>query len=218
VRDQEAAQFEWLRNAVLPYIFIVGADLEAKAGGNSTWNTGVDYARQLAVSADRQEVETVYAKTGGLKRDLATLAHAHRLAADRGALTYAERNIALNGQVTVPVLTLHTIGDGLVPVEHEQAYAATVHAAGRSALLRQLFVRRAGHCTFTPAETVEALSTLTRRVDGGVWPTNMTPASVNQAARALPSSLQTGRPAFARFTPSPFPRPFKAATSPPLQR
>jgi pimeloyl-ACP methyl ester carboxylesterase len=207
VAGQEMAQFEWMRNAVLPYLFIIGADLEARAGGNPTSNVGVDYSRLLARSADRAEVRALYARVGGLDRDLSTLAHAHRLAADPRALAYAERYIALNGRITVPVLTMHTIGDGLVPVEHEQAYAASVASAGRSSLLRQLFVRRAGHCAFTPAEIVTALESISARVDSSQWQPDLSPARLNQTAGALPSALQTGKPAFARFTPPPFLRP-----------
>jgi hypothetical protein len=92
-------------------------------------------------------------------------------------------------------------------VEHEQAYAASVASAGRSSLLRQLFVRRAGHCAFTPAETVTALESISARVDSSQWQPDLSPARLNQTAGALPSTLQTGKPAFARFTPPPFLRP-----------
>ena len=64
-----------------------------------------------------------------------------------------------------PLVTLHTNGDQLATVEHEQAYAATVGEGGSSRSLRQLFTERAGHCTFTPAEIITAMDVLLRRID-----------------------------------------------------
>jgi dienelactone hydrolase len=78
-------------------------------------------------------------------------------------------NIIFNGQITVPVLTMHTTGDGLVPVEDEKAYATVVHEAGDNALLKEIFVHRAGHCEFTPAETITAFETLAARLHTGKW-------------------------------------------------
>src|SRR5581483_9912389 len=54
------------------------------------------------------------------------------------------------------VLTMHTTGDGLVVPENEQAYRSAVTRARKASLLRQVYVHRAGHCAFTPAETVTA--------------------------------------------------------------
>jgi hypothetical protein len=58
------------------------------------------------------------------------------------------------------VLTLHTKGDGLVAVVDESAYTDVVDKEHDGALLRRLFVHRAGHCEFTPAETVIAFGAL----------------------------------------------------------
>ena len=69
----------------------------------------------------------------------------------------------------MPVLTMHTTGDGLVVPENEQAYRQVVHGAGDSSLLRQIFVARAGHCAFTPAETITAVQDLLHRLNTGHW-------------------------------------------------
>ncbi len=159
---QEANQFLWSQRVDFPFIFAFRAELEQRAGGNPSWNTGVDYRRQLRRSIDAKEVRALYEQAGlSLEDDLATLAAAPRIAADPGAVDYVTRNIVFNGNLSgVPVLTMHTSGDGLVVVQNEQAYASVVNAADNGDLLRETFVHRAGHCTFTPAETITAFQTL----------------------------------------------------------
>ena len=82
----------------------------------------------------------------------------------------------------IPVLTLHTKGDGLVVVEDESAYKDVVDEEHDGELLRQLFVHRAGHCEFTPAETVVAFQALISRLDTGKWP-GLGSATLNKAAK-----------------------------------
>jgi len=166
-------------------------------------------------------VQALYAAAGlSLDADLAMLKSAPRIAADPGALTYLSDNIIYNGQLPFPVLTLHTTGDGLVPVEDERAYAKVVHEANDSALLRQTFVHRAGHCEFTPAETIAALQTLEFRVATGRW-RDLTISDLNSEAAALGpefnvidanGSLAPAPPAFLKFEPRQFLRLFDAFT------
>jgi pimeloyl-ACP methyl ester carboxylesterase len=47
---QEANQFSWDTQVDFPFIFAFRAELEARAGGNPSWNTGVNYFRDLAKS------------------------------------------------------------------------------------------------------------------------------------------------------------------------
>jgi pimeloyl-ACP methyl ester carboxylesterase len=166
---QEANQYLWESSDFL-FPFYFRADLEARAGGNPSFNTGVNYGKQLQHSRDYAEVQALYAAAGlNLEADLIKLSTTQRIAADPGALTYLSDNIIFNGQITVPVLTMHTTGDGLVPVEDEKAYATVVHEAGDNALLKEIFVHRAGHCEFTPAETITAFETLASRLRTGKW-------------------------------------------------
>jgi len=65
------------------------------------------------------------------------------------------------------VLTLHTKGDGLVVVQNESAYKQVVEEAGNERFLRRAFVSRAGHCAFTPAETIASVQKLLDRLDTG---------------------------------------------------
>ncbi|MDR0344193.1 MAG: hypothetical protein LBI49_14005 [Nocardiopsaceae bacterium] len=207
---QEANQFQWDSQVDFPFIFAFRAELEARAGGNPSWNTGVNYASDLAKSAGLREVVALYRAAGlSLQQDLATLGRASRVSADPAAARYLERNITFDGKLPVPVLTLHTTGDGLVVPENEQAYRSVVNQAGDGALLRQAFVHRAGHCAFTPAETVAAVRVLLNRLDTGRWDqAALGPASLNQQAAALGPGFNPLPPAFEQFSPPQYLRPF----------
>lgn len=182
---QEANQYLWLAYTDLVFPFYLRAELEGRAGGNPSFNTGVNYSQQLKHSRDYAEVQALYTAAGlSLTADLATLNKTARITADPGALTYLTDNIIFNGQITVPVLTVHTTGDGLVPVEDEKGYATVVHEAGDSNLLRETFVHRAGHCEFTPAETITAFQNLELRITSGKWQ-NLSSSQLNVQATAL---------------------------------
>jgi hypothetical protein len=49
----EHNQFLWEQNYVGPFTFALRAELEQRAGGNPSWNTGVNYPQLLAHSRDR---------------------------------------------------------------------------------------------------------------------------------------------------------------------
>src|SRR5579859_1157942 len=206
---QELNQFLWASKVDFAFAFGGRAELEARAGGNPSWNIGVNYRQQLALSADSQEVRALYQQAGlKLESDLATLNATPRIKADQGAITYLDQFITFNGHLNFPVLSMHTTGDGLVVNENEQAYASVVRDSGDSNLLRQIFVHRAGHCTFTPAETVTAFGTLIQRLQSGRWDNTTDPALMNQKAAALGPTFNPAPPAFLRFTPTIFLRLF----------
>jgi pimeloyl-ACP methyl ester carboxylesterase len=208
---QEQNQFLWESQVDFAFAFFARAELEARAGGNLSWNTGVNYRRQLDHSIDYSEVEALYQQAGlSLDGDLKALATAPRIEADPGAVQYLSRYIIFDGDVNMPVLTMHTTGDGLVANQDEQAYANVVRAAGDSPLLREIFVHRAGHCSFTPAETLTAFQTLIQRLDRGRWEDSTNPDLLNQEAAALGSTFNPVPPAFLTFEPSAFLRPFDA--------
>jgi len=216
---QEANQYMWFSQVDAPFAFALRAELEARAGGNPSWNTGVNYTTQLAHSIDMREVVALYKAAGlSLKADLATLNNATRISADPGAVQYLADNIAFNGHISIPVLTMHTVGDGLVVPENEQAYRSVVRSEGNQSLLRQIFVHRADHCAFTPAETITAARTLLHRLDTGFWTgQGLRPATLNAQAAALGPQFNifsvNGQvvpvpPAFINFHPAKYLRPF----------
>ncbi|HEY6542093.1 MAG TPA: hypothetical protein VIZ18_14210 [Ktedonobacteraceae bacterium] len=206
---QEVNQFDWQSQVDFLFAFFARAELEARAGGNPSWNTGVNYRDQLNDSSDSKEVRALYQQAGlNLDKDLDTLAAAPRIGADPGAVEYLNKYISFDGDLNIPVLTMHTTGDGLVVNQDEQAYASVVQSEGDSNLLRQVFVHRAGHCAFTPAETVTAFQTLIHRVNTGKWGDTTDPALMNTEATSLGSTLNTALPAFINFQPTVFLRPF----------
>jgi pimeloyl-ACP methyl ester carboxylesterase len=213
---QELNQFQWGSGVTFPFAFAFRAELEARAGGNPSWNTGVDYFGDLAKSADKAEVTALYRAAGlSLTHDLLELDFAPRVSAKPSAVGYLLRNIAFNGDISVPVLTMHTTGDGLVVPENEQAYQSVVDRAGNGALLRQVFVHRAGHCAFTPAETITALQVLQNRLSTGQWNVP-SPDGMNARAAALGGlnifssggKIVATPAAFVSFTSPPYLRPF----------
>jgi pimeloyl-ACP methyl ester carboxylesterase len=206
---QENNQFLWESKVDFVFAFFARAELESRAGGNPSWNTGVDYGVQLAHSADSREVTALYKQAGlSLNTDLKALAAAPRISADSGAVSYLNQYITFDGNLNMPVLSMHTTGDGLVVNEDEQAYASVVSSAGDNSLLRQVFVHRAGHCTFTPAETLTAFQTLIQRLDTGRWGDSTNRNLMNQEATALGSTYNPVPPAFITFEPTVFLRPF----------
>jgi pimeloyl-ACP methyl ester carboxylesterase len=216
------AQISWEARVDFSFAFRYRAELEHRAGGNPSWNTGVDYSAQLAASADRAEVEALYAQSGlDLQQDLRTLGAAPRVPADPVAAAYLQRYVSFDGDLKVPVLSMHTTGDGLVIPPNESAYMDVVKNAGKLDLLRQVFVHRAGHCTFTTAEVISAFQALMKRLDGGRWDDSaLDAATMNSAALAQGASANSILgfalpPSFVAYTPPPFLRPFaKGSTIP----
>jgi pimeloyl-ACP methyl ester carboxylesterase len=221
---QEANQYLWDTEVTFPFVFALRAELEARAGGNVSWNTGVNYFADLAKSADLKEVVALYQDAGlSLTKDLQTLNSAPRISAKPSAVAYLAKYISFNGQISVPVLSMHTTGDGLVVPENEQAYRSVVDRDGNGNLLRQIFVARAGHCAFTPAETITAAQTLLNRLSTGHWDVPG-PAGLNSEAASLGSTdnvyitqttptLETTptAPAFTSYNPPPYLRPYDLA-------
>lgn len=74
------------------------------------------------------------------------------------------------GDLRMPMLTLHTIGDLFVPFLMEQVYAQRVAANNASQLLVQRATRDFGHCAFTPTELVTTFVDLVRWVEAGIKP------------------------------------------------
>jgi hypothetical protein len=215
---QEINQFLWDQQVDFPFAFAFRAELEARAQGNVSWNTGVDYRRQLERSIGRDQVRALYEAAGlDLDADLKLLNETVRISADPEAVHYLERNIIFDGEIHIPVLTLHTKGDGLVVIQNESAYKKVVDEAGNGEFLRRTFVDRAGHCAFTPAETIAAVQTLVNRLDTGRWH-DVNASDLNKAAAAFgpgfnvfvnsQGAVLPVPPAYIEFDPSRYLRPF----------
>ena len=219
--DVEAQQRSQAATVAMSTFYPRG-DQEQRAGGNFSWNTGIDYRKQLDRSRRRGYVAALY-KIAGLEldADLAKLNAAPRISADPHAVQYMMQNYVPSGDLVRPVLALHTIGDGMTTPTMESAYRYYVHTAGKDAFLRTVFTRRAGHCSFTAAEQIAALQTLEERIGSGKW--NVMPEALNRRSAALgldgkidrspagagPNATPSEKPAalFVSFQPVTFLRP-----------
>jgi pimeloyl-ACP methyl ester carboxylesterase len=220
---QAAAQALWESRIDFPFAFGYRAELEKRAGGNPSWNAGVDYRHQLAISPSRAEVTALYRDAGlDLNADLAALNAGATIKPDARAVAYLDRYISFDGAITVPVLTAHTTADGLVVPQDETAYADVVRSAGKQDLLREAFVHRAGHCAFTSAEVISLIKVMLRRLNSSRWDdASLRPAALNAAALALGSQdnaiggFFAAPPSFVDYAPGPYPRPFPKGSTPP---
>jgi hypothetical protein len=195
--SQQAQELSW----VLGFVMSGRYQIELAAGGNSSGNIGVDYAALLRHSPQRKEVEALYAAAGlDLDADLARLTGDATIQPDPNAAATLSRTSMVTGRLAVPELDIHTVADQLIPVAHENWYAAQVRRAGADELLRQAYVEASGHCNFQPAATIAALHAVEHRVDTGEWDDVAEPERLDAAATA--TGLGTFEP-YLRFQPPP---------------
>jgi hypothetical protein len=76
----------------------------------------------------------------------------------------------ITGEIGVPVLSIHTIGELFVPFHMQQVYARRVQENGASDLLVLRGMRDVLHCGFTLEEEARAFDDLVNWVENGVRP------------------------------------------------
>jgi dienelactone hydrolase len=183
---QEEQQYAWLAQGLLGFIVPARWSVEQSAGGNTSWNTGVDYAGLLRKSAHAKQVKALYRDAGlDLRNDLNRLTRGADVTADPAAMAQLKRTSTAGQGLAVPLLDIHTTADQLVPVEQESAFAGRVRRAGDSALLRQAYVARQSHCNFTTAEVLAGLHAVEHRLDTGHWDNSTTTAELQRSADEL---------------------------------
>jgi pimeloyl-ACP methyl ester carboxylesterase len=96
--------------------------------------------------------------------------HAIRFPVDRTALHSFTAGTEVTGRLEMPLLTMHTTGDGQVPISQAQILRARVAKAGRSRLLVQRVVQDPGHCGFTTSEQEAGFDALVAWVEHGHRP------------------------------------------------
>ncbi len=141
---------------------------------------------------------------GALSAGLAQL-YPHRFS---GAIPMCGVSSGRQGKLIIPVLTMHTIGDNVIPVQLVLPYAQTIKKAGSGAMLRQVFVDHAGHCNFTPGDNLAAMHTLIDDClnhDGkwGKYDPNKHPERLNRKANSYGPQYNAEPPAFVTYTPQP---------------
>ncbi|MFE9881533.1 alpha/beta hydrolase [Streptomyces sp. NPDC005784] len=196
---QEQQQYAWLAQGLLRFIVPARWSVEQSAGGNTSWNTGVDYAGLLHKSTHAKQVAALYREAVlNLRTDLNRLTRGADITADPAAVAHLKRTSTAGQGVAVPLLDIHTTADQLVPVEQESAFAERVRTAGDSARLRQAYVARQGHCNFTTAEVIAGLHAVEHRLAAGHWDDAATADELQHSA----AELNLGGAAFTDYRPS----------------
>jgi alpha-beta hydrolase superfamily lysophospholipase len=171
-------------------VFLPRAEQEHRAGGAFSWNTGVDYRRQLALSGRAEFVSRAYRQAGlDLDADLSALAQAPRVAAARSPVDYMAKHYIPDGSPKVPLLALQALGDTVTSPSLQQGYAAVAPAA----MMQSLYVAQAGHCNFSSEQMLEAVSRLGRRLDSGRWPVSAATHAATHPAPLLRPCFQRNR-------------------------
>jgi len=187
---QEAAQYEtdfgFTFFPIIPFIVTGRYAIEQAVGGNAGWTEGVNFARELATSPFRTEVQALYQQAGlNLGADLNELTRGANITASPLAVRNMIRTSDPTGRLQVPELDMHTIGDNLVPVTMENWYRGVVDRAGSGDLLQQAYVARPIHCNFTPSELVAGVLAVQHRIDTHRWGTVATPQALEASASSL---------------------------------
>ncbi len=101
----------------------------------------------------------------GSDDDTSLNADIKRFGADQAALDEIEAYYQTTGQLSVPLITMHTTGDHIIPDWHTEKYRSKVIAADNLALHEHFEIDRYGHCTFTSLEVLIAFNRLVTLVN-----------------------------------------------------
>src|ERR1035437_8563110 len=186
---------------------VVRDGMQKVAGGNVSWNDGVDYRSLLERSGMKEFVAALYRRAGlDLDADLTTLKEAPRLFADPQALAKAEPLMTYTGKISGPIMNVDN-ADPVDPAPLKLAYIDTLKRAKTDHLLRLCWVRGAGHGGQTEIDRIAGLVALIKRLDTGTWD-DTSAAAMNALAAQLAANtkLQLGSPTFIEYQP---PKPLR---------
>lgn len=129
---------------VLWYNVFATNDLVARVGGNPYDNTDKVY---------RGSADDAY-----LNKNV------QRIAADPAALQKLHELYDTTGKLNIPVITMHTVGDPIVPAWHERLYREKALSQVPKIYYNNIFVMRYGHCNFTSDEVLDGFTKLVMKV------------------------------------------------------
>jgi pimeloyl-ACP methyl ester carboxylesterase len=98
-----------------------------------------------------------------------------------------------SGRVTIPLVTMHTTGDDIIPFWHEILYQAKTKVTGRGSIT-QIPISRYGHCNFTGLEALAAFGLLVQQVTGAQPAGVSQPLNQAQVKQAYDRAAQDARP------------------------
>ena len=167
------------------------SELERRAGGAIVQNLDRNYD----ISAEeRAYLNGLGVPDAQIDAWLSSMNNQRIFSASESARIYLKEHRKYTGNIRVPVLTLHTTIDELVPVTQENAYARIITSASRpnffvkrrnipsgglfpyrgfrrSNLLYQTYTDRNGHCNFTGEQLITAINVLNDWVATKMRPT-----------------------------------------------
>lgn len=157
--------------------------------GLASWNTGIDYREFYEKGADQEQkkiVQELYNLAGlDLDEDLNRINAQERISGSEGGINYwLKPGRLLSGEIKVPVLHIHGLGDALLPLHLAEGYSTAVKSQGKNSIYRQAFIDAAGHCVQNTAEIMAAIETMVQRLENGVWG-DTSAEGLNKLAREL---------------------------------
>ena len=96
--------------------------------------------------------------------DLALNAAVDRFAADPAALAKLKQ-YETTGNPAIPLVTMHTVGDPIVPYWHQTQYRAKARSNGNTGVT-SILIRRYGHCAFTTTEVLAGFGLMVLKATG----------------------------------------------------
>ncbi|GAA4237990.1 alpha/beta hydrolase [Postechiella marina] len=174
---------------LLPNLKTKGTSMIERAGGGQLRsNEGIDYV-ELFNNGNKNyktAVKLLYKEAGiNLLTDFEKINAAPRIKSDPIAIKYWSAPGRTHvGEPKVPLLRIHTSGDGLVYPVLTQGYEELVKQKGYSKLFRSAYVNNWGHCMFSSGEWLSAIETLMLRLDTGFWP-ETDPQAMNERAKKM---------------------------------
>lgn len=142
------------------------AELQRRAGGQFTQNLTHTYRLS--------DLEKGYLASIGLTNADALLSNmngnSRKVDALTSARTYLQQNYDPSGKLQVPVLTIQTDKDGLVPANNESALFLFVNQARKTKLLSNAYTNSVSHCAFTQAQFMAAINAMVSWLETGTRP------------------------------------------------
>lgn len=160
----------------------------AASGQQLSGNEGIDYAAfyDTASPIMKELVEHLYAEAGlDIGEDIERINSAPRIAASDYALDYwSQPGRTADGDLQVPTIRVHSLGDNSIPYSLMQGYQALVEEKGTTDLYRQSLLKFTDHCGFEASETTALVEVMMERLETGEWP-DTSPEALNAVAAEL---------------------------------
>jgi pimeloyl-ACP methyl ester carboxylesterase len=102
----------------------------------------------------------------GSNNDLLLNLRVERYTASPTAMATVASHYETSGKLGVPMVTLHTTGDPVIPYWHEPLYTGKTLAAGTVLLRTPILVNAYGHCAFSAGDVLSAFAIIVLRTTG----------------------------------------------------